>query len=289
MKLSVLKLPPVPAIILAIISVQGGATIAKGLFPVLGAGGTASVRIGFSALILLAAVRPDFRKLKAAQWRAVIPYGVAMGAMNLLFYCALARVPMGIAVALEFIGPLGLAMAGSRAKLDFLWVVLAGAGIALIAPWSGKDIDLLGAVFALSAGGCWAVYILLSKRAGTQLPGQLAVAVGMLFAAASVLPFGILEGNLQVITPSIFVLGVVLAIFSSVLPFSLEMQALRRLPARTFSILMSLEPAVAAFAGWCLLGEHLKTAHWFAIGCIVIASCGASLKVKADQPPLGGE
>jgi inner membrane transporter RhtA len=289
MKLSTVKLPPISAVLLSIISVQGGATIAKGLFPVLGAGGTASVRIGFSALILVVAVRPKLRQLKAEQWKAVIPYGVVLGAMNLLFYCALARVPMGLAVALEFIGPLGLALVGSRRTLDVLWVVLAGAGIALIAPWSGKGIDLLGAIFALSAGGCWAIYILLSKRAGVQLPGQLAVTVGMLFAALSVLPFGLMEGNLHLMTPSILVLSLTLAFFSSVLPFSLEMQALRRMPFRTFSILMSLEPAMAALAGWLLLGEYLKPAHWFAIACIVIASCGAAFKAKPDYPPAGNE
>jgi inner membrane transporter RhtA len=289
MKLSLVKLPPIPAILLSIISVQGGAVVAKGLFPVLGAGGTASVRIGLSALILVIAVRPNLGSLKAAQWRAVIPYGIALGAMNFLFYCALARVPMGLAVALEFIGPLGLAMAGSRRKLDILWVVLAGAGIALIAPWSGKDIDLLGATFALLAGGCWAIYILLSKRAGAQLPGQMAVSVGMLFGAIAVLPFGLMEGNLHLMTPSILLMAIVLAIFSSVLPFSLEMQALRKMPARTFSILMSLEPAIAALAGWSLLGEHLKPEHWCAIACIVAASCGASFKVKQDLPPLGAE
>ncbi|MDB5019256.1 MAG: transporter, partial [Pedobacter sp.] len=171
MKLSLKTLPPIPAVLLSIISVQGGAAIAKGLFPVLGAGGTASVRIGFSALILLITVRPNLRRLSAEQWKAVIPYGIVLGVMNLLFYCALARVPLGLAVTVEFIGPLALALVGSRRALDILWVVLAGTGIALITPWSGKGIDLLGLFFALAAGGFWAVYILLSKRAGAQLPG----------------------------------------------------------------------------------------------------------------------
>jgi inner membrane transporter RhtA len=289
MKLSLLKLPPIPAVLLSIISVQGGAAIAKGLFPVLGAGGTASVRIGFSALILLITVRPNLRRLSAEQWKAVIPYGIVLGVMNLLFYCALARVPLGLAVTVEFIGPLALALVGSRRALDILWVVLAGTGIALITPWSGKGIDLLGLFFALAAGGFWAVYILLSKRAGAQLPGQLAVSVGMLFGAVAVLPFGVIEGNLHSMTTTMLLLGLALAIFSSVLPFSLEMQALRRMPARTFSILMSLEPAVAAFAGWLLLGEHLKLEQWLAVACIVIASTGAAFKTKQAHQPLGGE
>lgn len=280
MKLSIVKLPPIPAVLLSIVSVQGGAAIAKGLFPVLGPGGTASVRIGFSALILLIAVRPNLRQLTAQQWKGVIPYGIVLGAMNLLFYCALARIPLGLAVTLEFIGPLGLALAGSRRAVDFLWVVLAGLGIVLIAPWNGKGIDLLGVIFALSAGACWAIYILLSKRAGAQLPGQLAVTVGMMFAALAVLPLGFIEGNLLSLTPHFLILSVTLAIFSSVLPFSLEMQALRSMPSRTFSILMSLEPAAAALAGWLLLGEHLKLGQWLAVICIVIASSGSALTVK---------
>jgi inner membrane transporter RhtA len=283
------KLPPVPAILLSIISVQGGAAIAKGLFPVLGAGGTASVRIGFSALLLLLAVRPRLGQLSAAQWRAVAPYGLVLGIMNLLFYCALARVPMGLAVTLEFIGPLGLALAGSRRMTDLLWVVLAGAGIALIAPWSGKGIDPLGLFFALAAGGCWAVYILLSQRAGAKLPGQLAVTVGMLFAAVPVLPFGLAGGHLFAMTPFLLLLGLLLALFSSVLPFSLEMHALRTMPFRTFSIFMSLEPAVAALAGWWLLGERLAPTQWLAVACIVVASSGSALTATAVGPGSGGE
>jgi inner membrane transporter RhtA len=280
------KLPAIPAVLLSIISVQGGAAIAKGLFPILGAGGTATVRICLSALILLVAVRPNFRELKAAQWKAVIPYGIVLGVMNLLFYCALARIPMGLAVTLEFIGPLVLALAGSRRALDILWVLLAAAGIALIAPWSGKGVDLLGLVFALAAGGCWAVYILLSQRAGKQLPGQLAVTIGMLIAALPVLPYGIIEGNLLSITPLIFLLCLALAILSSVLPFSFEMHALRTMPTRTFSILLSLEPVVAALVGWWLLNEQLKTGQWLAVICIVIASCGAALTAKPTHKPI---
>jgi inner membrane transporter RhtA len=289
MKTSLIKLSPIPAVLLSIVSVQCGAAIAKGLFPLLGAGGTASVRIGFSALILVIAVRPNLKQLTSAQWRAVIPYGVVLGAMNLLFYCALARIPMGLAVTLEFIGPLCLALAGSRRALDLLWVVLAGAGIALIAPWSEQGIDLIGVTFALLAGVCWAIYILLSKRAGAQLPGQLAVTVGMLFAYLAVLPFGVVEGNLLVMTPYLLLLGLTLAIFSSVLPFSLEMQALRTMPPRMFSILMSLEPAVAAIAALLLLGEHLKLGQWLAVACIVAASSGAALKGKEATLPVSPE
>ena len=289
MKPTLATIPPLPAVLLSIVSVQCGAAIAKGLFPALGAAGTASVRIGFSALILLAFVRPRLQELTKEQWKAVLPYGLALGAMNLLFYFALVRIPMGLAVSLEFIGPLSLALAGSRRLVDILWVALAAAGIALIAPWSGEGIDPLGLVFALAAGACWAIYILLSKRAGAQLPGQLAVTVGMLVAALPVLPVGIIEGSAFSMTPYMLLLGVALAVFSSVLPFSLEMNALRTMPPRTFSILMSMEPVAAALAGWLLLNELLSTQQWLAVIFIVIASSGVALTGREVHPSVGGE
>ncbi len=283
------SLPPVPAVLLAIISVQGGAAIAKGLFPVVGAAGTASLRIGLSALMLLVAVRPRLGQLRAAQWRAVIPYGVALGAMNFLFYCALARVPLGLGVTLEFVGPLLVAMASSRRWLDVLWAVLAGVGIALIAPWGGHGIDPVGMLLALAAGGCWAVYIVLGGRVAEVLPGNTAVAVGMLFATLAVLPFGLASGKLATLTPHLLGLGAALALLSSALPFTLEMQALRRLPTRTFSILMSIEPAAAALCGWLFLGEHLSPAQWLAVLLVMAASAGATLTARKVLAATGGE
>jgi inner membrane transporter RhtA len=282
-------IPPIPAVILAIVSVQGGAAIAKGLFPVLGAAGTASMRIGLSALLLLVAVRPRLGKLRADQWRAVVPYGLALGAMNFLFYCALARVPLGLAVTLEFVGPLALALSGSRRWFDVVWALLAGVGIALIAPWSGHGVDVLGMLFALAAGGCWAGYIVLGQRTAAVLPGTLAVAVGMLVGALLVVPFGLASGQLAALTPHLALLGGLLALFSSVLPFTLEMQALKSLPTRTFSILMSLEPAAAAVSGWLLLHERLTIGQWLAVVLIVIASAGATLTAPRAQAAIGGE
>lgn len=283
------SLPPVPAVLLAVISVQGGAAIAKGLFPVVGAAGTASLRIGLSALMLLVAVRPRLGQLRAAQWRAVVPYGVALGTMNFLFYCALARVPLGLGVTLEFVGPLLVAMAGSRRWLDVLWAVLAGAGIALIAPWGGHGIDPVGMLLALAAGGCWAVYIVLGGRVAEVLPGNTAVAVGMLFATLAVLPFGLAGGKLRTLTPQLLGLGAALALLSSALPFTLEMQALKRLPTRTFSILMSVEPAAAALCGWLFLGERLSPAQWLAVLLVMAASAGATLTARKVLPATGGE
>jgi inner membrane transporter RhtA len=282
------SVPAVPAVLLSIVSVQGGAAIAKGLFPVFGAAGATSLRIGLSALVLLAVTRPQFGQLRAAQWRAVVPYGLALGAMNFLFYCALARIPLGLAVTLEFVGPLGLALAGSRRWTDAVWALLAAAGIALIAPWGGTGLDLPGMALALAAGGCWTVYIVLGRRTAAVLPGTQAVAVGMLFAVLPVLPFGIASGSLLALTPHLLLLGGLLALFSSVLPFSLEMQAMKMLPTRTFSILMSLEPVAAALSGWLLLGERLTIGQWLAVGFIVIASAGATL-TTAPQPALYGE
>lgn len=281
--------PAVPAVLLSIVSVQGGAAIAKGLFPVLGPAGTTSLRVGISALGLLLLVRPKLGRLTKAQWRAVVPYGLALGLMNLLFYYALARIPLGLAVTLEFIGPLGLALAGSRRWGDVLWALLAAAGIALIAPWRGQGIDLVGMAFALAAGGCWAVYIVLGQRTAAVLPGQQAVAIGLLFAALPVLPLGLASGSLLALTPPLLLLGSLLALFSSVLPFSLEMQALRTLPTRTFSILMSLEPVAAAISGGLLLGERLLPAQWLAVGLIVVASVGATRTARRPAPVLGGE
>ncbi|QKG56545.1 EamA family transporter [Hymenobacter sp. BRD128] len=283
------SLPPVPAVLLAIISVQGGAAIAKGLFPVVGAAGTASLRIGLSALLLLVAVRPRLGQLRAAQWRAVVPYGLALGAMNFLFYCALARVPLGLGVTLEFVGPLLVALAGSRRWLDVLWAVLAGAGIALIAPWGGHGIDVVGMLFALAAGGCWAVYIVLGSRVAEVLPGNEAVAVGLLFASLAVLPFGLADGQLAHLTPRLLALGGALALLASALPFTLEMQALKRLPTRTFSILMSLEPAAAALCGWLFLRERLTPGQWLAVLLVMAASAGATLTARRAQAAVGGE
>ena len=183
--------PPIPAVIVAVVSVQGGAAFAKGLFPAVGTTGTAGLRIGLSALLLLAVFRPALRRLTRAQWSAVIPYGLVLGLMNLSFYAALGRIPLGLAVTLEFAGPLGLAVVGSRRGADFLWVGLAGVGVALITPWQGTaaTVDPLGVLLALVAGGLWAAYIVLGRRAARVLPAGESVATGMLFAALAILPF----------------------------------------------------------------------------------------------------
>mgnify|MGYP003409320113 FL=1 len=274
MKNKLFNIPPIPAVLFAIISVQSGAAIAKTLFPAIGAAGTASLRIGISAIILLAVYRPNLLKITPNQWKIVIPYGLSLGAMNLIFYLAIERIPIGLAVTLEFIGPLVVAVIGSKRLIDYLWVLLAAIGIVLIAPWSNNGIDLLGVLFALLAGALWAAYIVLGTKVSKIMKGGDAVATGMLFASILIVPFGILENGLTNLTPTFLYLGIALALLSSAIPFTLEMKALAQLPARTFSILMSLEPAAASIFAFIFLQEYLTFNEILAVVFVVIASVG---------------
>ena len=280
MKNKEFNIPPVYAVLLAIISVQCGAAIAKSLFPTIGAAGTASLRIGISAVILLLAYRPNLKAVTPKQWRIVLPYGLTLGAMNLVFYSAIERIPIGLAVTLEFIGPLLVAIVGSKRLLDYCWVVLAALGIVLIAPWSNDQIDPIGVLFALFAGALWAAYIVLGGKVSKIMHGGEAVATGMLFGAILILPFGIYENGLINLTPKLFGMGVALALLSSAIPFTLEMKALGQLPPRTFSILMSLEPAAAAICAFIFLQEHLNFYEILAVICVVTASAGSTLTAK---------
>lgn len=286
MKNKLLNIPPIPAVLFAIISVQSGAAIAKGLFPVIGAAGTASLRIGISAIILFAVYRPNLFKITPNQWKIVIPYGLSLGAMNLIFYLAIERIPIGLAVTLEFIGPLVVAVLGSKRLIDYLWVLLAATGIVLIAPWSDNGIDLLGVLFALLAGTLWAAYIVLGGKISKIMKGGEAVATGMLFASILIVPFGILGNGLNSLTPTFFYLGIALALLSSAIPFTLEMKALGQLPARTFSILMSLEPAAASICALLFLQEYLTFNEVLAVIFVVIASVGSTITSKKITPKI---
>lgn len=280
MKIKQINIPPIPAVLLAIISVQCGAAIAKTLFPTIGAAGTASLRIGISALILFAVYRPNLKKITAQQWKIVIPYGLSLGAMNLIFYMAIERIPIGLAVTLEFIGPLLVAVLGSKRLIDYCWILLAGAGIVLIAPWSNDRIDSLGVIFALIAGALWGAYIILGGKISKIMNDGDAVTTGMLFASLLILPFGFYENGLSNLTPQLLGLGTALALLSSAIPFTLEMKALGQLPARTFSILMSLEPAAASLCGLIFLQEHLNFYEILAVLFVIIASVGSTLTSK---------
>jgi inner membrane transporter RhtA len=282
-------IPPVPAILGAIVSVQAGAALAKGLFPVLGPIGTVGLRVVLSAIMLMAAFRPRLRALSAAQWRAVIPYGLILGTMNIVFYLSLSRIPLGVAVTVEFVGPLAVAVFGSRRAVDIAWVVLAAAGIALITPWSGGGTDAFGVALALAAGVCWAAYILLGGRVSRIMPGGASVATGMLIASFVALPAAVARGGFARLTLPLFVAGIGVALLSSAIPYTLEMIALKRLPARTFGILMSLEPAVAALLGLVVLHELLSVRQWLAVALIIAASTGSTLTSRRPAPVVAGE
>ncbi len=275
------RFPPVPAVLLSMLSVQFGAALAKDLFPALGPVGTVSLRIGLSAAVLCAVFRPRLFTFERAQWRALIAYGVVLALMNLSFYLALARIPLGLAVTLEFIGPLTVAVFGSRRLQDFIWVTLAMAGIVLIAPWeASRNVNTGGVLWALAAAVCWAIYIVVGARVSRLVAAGPGVATGMLLATVVIVPFTIGSHSLTHLTPDLLLSGLGVALLSSAIPFSLEMIALRSIPARTFGILLSLEPAIGALSGLLLLGEHLNSKQWAAVGCVMIASAGATVTTR---------
>lgn len=277
---------PMLAILGSIVSLCVGASLARTLFPSAGVAGTTAYRTGFAALMLLALWRPWRVRAGAAHWRRVALFGLVLGAMNLTFYAALRTVPLGVAIALEFVGPLAVSIAGSRRPVDFAWIGCAVLGVGLLLPlWQfSAGLDPLGVMFALLAGGCWAAYILLGRRLGRTHPGP-SLAIGMSTAALFTLPFAMAGAGADLLAPSLLVTGLALGVLSSLVPFSLEMYALGRLAPATFSVLLSLEPAVGALAGWLMSGDRLDGVQWFAIGCVVVACAGKALgasKARAD-------
>jgi inner membrane transporter RhtA len=273
-------------LLISMVSYQCGASLAKHLFPQVGAQGATAYRLGLSALILLLWRRP-WRRSSTGQdtarrdWRALWGYGLSMGAMNLVFYMSLRTIPLGIAVALEFTGPLALALFGSRRLLDFVWIALVVAGLALLLPLRGQmhALDPVGVMYALAAGVGWALYIVLGKKAGAA-HGADAVTLGTSVGALLAIPFGIAHAGSALLSPALLPYALGVAVLSSALPYSLEMVALTRLPARTFSTLLSLEPAIAALAGVALLGERLSLLQWLAIVTIIVAAAGTALSVR---------
>jgi inner membrane transporter RhtA len=261
----------------AMVCFQLGATLAKSLFPLVGAGGTAALRLAIAAVILLAVWRPWHIRFTAPQLRTVIVYGVAMGWMNYLFYLALSYIPLGITMALEFTGPLGVALFASRRPVDFLWIVLAALGLVALLPLGlgGQPLSVLGVSYALGAGACWALYIVFGRRAGAAHGGQI-TALGTVIGAVMIVPVGIAHSGAALLAPAILPLAVGVAVLSSALPYSLEMYAMPRIPTRTFGVLMSLNPALGAVAGLLFLAETLTLVQWAAIVSIVAASAGSA-------------
>jgi inner membrane transporter RhtA len=257
-------------------SLQVGAAFAVTLFDELGPGGAAFLRLAFAAIVLCLIWRPRVRGRPRADLRLAAAFGVALGLMNWSIYEAIDRIPLGVAVTIEFAGPLLVAVLGSRRPLDGLWVALAATGILLLADPAGGSIDGLGVLFALTAAACWMAYIHLSQRTGRVFPGGTGLALAMVVGALVAAPAGLVQGGGSLLEPDLLGSALVVALASSVLPYSLELEALRRLPAAVFGVLMSLEPAVAALAGFVVLGQDLGAREALAIGLVVIASAGAA-------------
>jgi len=259
-------------------SVQFGAAFAVHLFERLGPAGTVLLRLTFAAVILVALLRPVIRGRSRADLGLAVALGLTLGFMNWTFYEALDRMPIGPTVTIEMAGPLGVAVWGSRRPLDFVWIFLAVVGVlVLVDPFGSGGLDPVGVLLALTAGGCWATYILLTARTGRVWPGATGLAVGMGFGALVAAPAGIVQGGADLLQPELLAGGLAVALLSSVIPYSLEMEALRTLPEQVFGVMMSLEPAIAALAGLILLGQDLSAPQWLAIGLVGTGSAGAAL------------
>jgi inner membrane transporter RhtA len=251
-----------------------GSALAKHLFSAVGSFGTVALRLFFAAAVLTLLWRPSLR-MKRRTWTVVLGYGVILGLMNLCFYLALARIPLGIAVTIEFLGPLAVALAGSRRWLDACWAVLAAGGVVLLMEGRG-DLDLVGFLFALAAGICWGLYILVGAALGRHTTEGNGLALGMAVAAVVAVPFGVADSGAALVQPWVLAAGLGVALLSSVIPYSLDLEALRKIPPGVFGILMSLEPAMAALIGLILLQESLSWSQWIAVLCVVAASAGAT-------------
>lgn len=275
------RLPPVYLVMLAMICVQTGTALAKHLFPVLGPSGTVSIRLGFAAAILLVVFKVKIFGRKQSDYLQCLLYGICLAGMNLSFYIAIKFIPMGLGTTIEFVGPLALAILLSRKYTDLIWIVLAGLGIVLITPWNDSGaVDLRGIFLAGLAGLFWAGYILCGKKLSQQMKSTDAVALGMLVAFLILLPFGISGGDLEHLNFKWLLFGISVALLSSAIPFSLDMKAFKNISSKTYSILMSLHPALAALSGLIFLGERLTLLQSCAIACVIIASIGSSIASK---------
>jgi inner membrane transporter RhtA len=274
----------VALVLAAACSVQGGAAIAKTLFPQLGPPGVVFLRLLFGSAALWAIARPKLRARPRSELQLLGALGVVLVSMNISFYEALDRAPLGVVVTVEFLGPLAVAVLGSRKASDFVWVVLAATGVALLANGGGSDVKALGIVLAAIAGFFWALYILLSVRVGRAFSGATGLAPAMALGALLMAPWGIISAGHHLRDAQLVGAAVGVGLLSSALPWSLELEALRRLPSHVFSVVLSLEPAVAAAAGVIFLHEHLRTRSWLAIGLVVCASAGAAGRRRSTVP-----
>ena len=277
---------PALAVLGSVTALAIGTSYAKHLFPLVGAQGTSALRVGFSALLLLLFWRPWRWKTSRVDAMTILRYGLTLGLMNLLFYMAIRTIPFGIAVAIEFTGPLTVAMLSSRRPIDFVWVGCALLGLLLLLPLGGGPaLDPAGVLYAMGAAACWGLYIVFGKRAGHLHAGHT-VSLGLLAASLVVVPVGVVHAGMALLEPKILLAGLLVALVSSAIPMSLEMMALKRLPKETFGILISMEPAVAALWAMLLLHEQLAGVQWLAIGCTVVASVGSTMTARRLRTPV---
>lgn len=278
---------PIALLLVAMVSIQAGAALAKALFPAVGAAGATALRLVLATLILVAVFRPWRARVTRSHWPLLAFYGASLGLMNLMFYKALETVPLGIAVALEFTGPLAVALFGSRHLRDVVWVALAVLGLVLLVPEQGAHaLDPAGAAYALGAGACWAMYIVFGQKAGNA-HGPQTVALGSCIAAAVAVPFGVAHAGAALLAPALLPVALAVALLSTAIPYSLEMVALTKLPTRTFGMLMSLEPAIATLCGLLFLHERLSLPQWLAIVAIIVASAGAAMTSRTPVETVG--
>ena len=276
---------PSPALVIgAIASIQFGAAIAAKLFGRVGPGGAVLLRLFTATVVLLVLWRPRISGHSRSELALAALFGAVLAAMNLSFYEALDRIPLGIAVTIEFIGPLAVAIGGSRKRLDLVWAVLAAAGIVALTRGGSQTLDGLGVALAATAGCLWGAYILLNARLGQAFAGGTGLALGMCISTLLVLPLGIFDGGRHLLEPRSLALGGAVGILSSAIPYSFEVEALRRIAAAAFGVLMSLEPAMAALAGFLVLGQGLDVRALLGIALVVIASVGASR--RTSEPPV---
>jgi inner membrane transporter RhtA len=278
---------PVAPLLLSIVSLCVGTSFAKTLFPVVGSSGITALRIGLSALLLVLIQRPWRWRLDAAQVRAVVGYGVILALMNLSFYAALTSLPLGVAIAIEFLGPLGVAVVYSRSRLDAVWILLAAFGIvALVLPGSsGHPVRAIGVGFALLAAVFWALYIVAGKHASESVPERQIVCLGLCVASFIAVPVGIAQAGAAMLDGRVLLIGFAVAILCSALPYSLEIFALKRLPKQVFGIVVSLEPAVGAAAAFVILGERLGIMQWLGMAGVVAASIGSTMSRPRTGSP----
>jgi inner membrane transporter RhtA len=276
---------PIGLMLVAMLSVQSGAAVAKGLFPLVGAEGATTLRNGLAAVLMLAIWRPWRAKIARANAWPLLGYGLVLGIMNLTFYMALRTVPLGLAVAIEFIGPLTVAVVQSRRPIDFAWIALAILGLALLLPFGrlSAGLDPVGVALALVAAVGWGLYIVLGQRAGAEHGGMMTVAIGSLIAAVLVAPVGVAHAGARLLSPAVLPLGLAVAVLSSAVPYSLEMYALTRIPTRIFGVLMSLEPAVGALSGFLINDERLRPLQLLAIAAVMLASIGTVATSRAPK------